>query len=504
MDQKKRVLLCEFHEESNTFNPIVMNLDGFAAVRYAEGEQACQLCKTLPCAFHGMMDAIEEGGGEIVPAISLYGPSGGRVGDAVFQLMLDRMKHYIAAEAPFDAIFASCHGATCTESVDDACGALLEFLRREAGEDVVIAASFDLHANVTEKMLRNADIICGYQTYPHVDFYETGYRAGKLGMRKLNGQPTYQASTVIPMMVPPVGYTSLEEPFKSVIDYGNQLIHEGKILDFTTFQVQPWLDVADIGSTVTVVAADEQTAKRYTDELAKRLYENREGYWPQLMSVDEVIDRAEDPSVPKPVVLVDAADSPNGGAVGDSVVAAMRLLERGSTIRAGMFVKDPEAVELAFQTGVGNSAMFTLGAKFTPNMPGPLVAEGRVRSLHDGAFRQEGPAGRGFPCHVGKSTVVAFGNIDIMICEDPAASGDPQLLRHFGIEPKLCDLVVVKANTSFRVPYSAFATEFCFADTPGAGAANLKRFDWKHLPKHFYPFDLDPAYQPEPAILRRG
>ncbi|MEA4964905.1 MAG: M81 family metallopeptidase [Oscillospiraceae bacterium] len=504
MNKRKRVLICEFHEETNTFNPIAMPLSGFSAVRYAEGKKAYELCKTLPCAFHGMMDAAEAAGGEVIPAISLYSSSGGRVEDPVFALLLTRMRHYIETEAPFDAIFASCHGATCTESEDDACGAFLEFLREQVDEKVVIAASFDLHANVTERMLRSTDIICGYQTYPHVDFYETGYRAAKLGMRKLLGEPTCQASTIIPMMVPPVGYTSLEGPFKSVIDYGNQLIEEGKILDFTTFQVQPWLDIPDIGSTVTVIAADEPTARTYTDLLAQKLYDNRDGYWPKLMSVDEVIDCAENPKIPKPVILVDAADSPNGGAVGDSVVVALRMIERGSTIRAGMFVKDPEAVQQAFDVGVGNTAKFTLGAKFTPGMPGPLVAVGQVRSLHDGAYLQEGPAGRGFPCHVGMSAVLRFGSIEIMVCEDTAASGDPQILRHFGIEPKLCDLVVVKANTSFRVPYGSFASEFCFADTPGAGAANLKRFDWKYLPKNFYPFDLAPDYQPAPARLRRG
>ena len=243
--------------------------------------------------------------------------------------------------------------------------------------------------------------------------------------------------------------------------------------------------------------------KKYADILAERLYDSRDEFWPDLMTVDEVIDRAEKNESGKPVILVDAADSPNGGAVGDSVLPAMRLMERGSEISAGMFVKDPDAVRKAFETGVGNSAEFSIGAGFTPGMPGPLKAAGRVRSLHDGSFRQEGPAGRGFPCNVGMSAVISFGNIDIMVCEEPGASGDPQILRHFGIEPKLYDLIVVKANTSFKVPYSAFADEFCYADTPGAGASNLEYFDWKRLPKNFYPFDLSSDYRPEKSKVWR-
>ena len=36
---KKRVLICEFLQETNTFNRIPMGLEGFEAVRYAEGQQ---------------------------------------------------------------------------------------------------------------------------------------------------------------------------------------------------------------------------------------------------------------------------------------------------------------------------------------------------------------------------------------------------------------------------------------------------------------------------------
>lgn len=505
MKELKRVLICEFHQESNTFNPQPFGLAEFRGQRLEMGQAAYDACKLLPCAYHGMIDAVEEGGAVVIPGISLYSGSGGRVSDEALQLVMDSVKKTLDEAGRVDAIFASLHGATCTVSEDDACGALLAYLRGLVGEEVIIAASFDLHANITEKILKNADIVCGYQSYPHVDFYQTGYRAGSLGMRKLSGAQTFQASTILPVLAPPAGYTSLEEPFKSVIDYGKSLIADGTILDFTVFNVQPWLDIPQIGSTITVVAETQETAKTYTDELAKRFFDHRDGYWPELMSVDEVIDKAEDPDVPKPVILVDSADSTNGGAVGDSVIAALHMMKRGSNATCGFFVKDPEAAAKAFEVGVGNYAEFSVGAKITPDMPGPLVARGKVCSLHDGDYVQEGPAGKGFPGHVGKSAVLRFGTIDIMVCENPvASSSDPQLLRHFGIEPKLYDLIVVKANTSFRVPYGPIAGLICAADTPGAGASNLMRLKWKKLPKNMYPFDLAPDYAPAGAVIRRG
>lgn len=504
MSEKKRVLVMEFHQETDTFNPIVMTLEDFAVFRHAEGNDGYEQCKSQDCAVHGIIDGIEENGGEVVPTVFLYALAGGRVSDDVLQYTCERLRCYIETAGKLDGVCALLHGATCTESDDDACGTVLKYMRTLLGEEIPITVALDMHANVTENILKNADVVCGHQTYPHVDIYETAHRAGVMCMRLLEGKPTCMAAVHIPMMTPPVGYNSLEYPFKGVIDSGKQLMSEGVILDFTVFNVQPWMDIPQIASAVVAVAEDEVTAKRHADALAKQFFDNRDGYWPDLMSVDEIIDLAEKEETAKPVILVDSADSPNGGAVGDSVAVAMRLRERGSTLKAAMFTKDPEVVAQAFAVGVGNSAEFALGAKFTVDVPGPMVAKGVVRSLHDGMAVREGPVGRGTPFCVGKAAVISFDDIDILVCEAPSVPGDPQLFRHFGIEPTMYDLVVVKANGSFRVAYSKFAGMICYADTPGAGAANLKRFKWKHLPKNFYPFDLPADYALTPAAVWRG
>lgn len=501
---KRRILICEFYHETNTFNPQLMDLEGFKAIRYAEGKDLYDICKKLPCcSFHGLVDAVEEAGAEVVPTVSLFGCAGGKVTDRAYQFFKERMAQYISEAGHFDALFCSLHGATSLESDGDACGVLLEDLRAMVGPEMVIAACFDLHANITEKILRNADVVTGYQTYPHLDFYETGYRAGQLGMKKLLGETFYQAAAILPLLTPPSGYTNMEEPFKGVIDMGKEACEKGEILDFSVFNVQPWMDIPVLGSTVVVLAKTEQAACEKATAIAEKFFSVRDGLWPELMDLDSIIDLAEDPAVPKPVVLGDSADSPNSGSVGDSVAHALRVMERGSSISMCLFVKDPEAVEQAFAVGVGNSAEFSVGAKLTANMPGPLKAMGTVRSLHDGVFRMEGPGARGTICRIGKCAVLSFGNIDIMVCEAPVESGDPQLLRHFGIEPTFYDLVVAKANTSFLVPYGKFAGRICYGDTPGAGAANLKRFQWKNIPKGMYPFDLPEDYKVKPAQVYR-
>lgn len=489
--EKKKIMICEFHQESNTFNTVPADMSWFGGDSNREGMDCCQgYLKSGKNVVSGMYTAVEEAGGELIPAIFLRSGSGGRVADEVLERMLDRMRYYIETTEEFDALCVSLHGATCTVSQEDACGVFLQELRRMVG-DKPIAAAFDLHANITGKILEAADIVCGYQTYPHTDHYETGYRAGRLLMQMLAGEAMEMASASVPVLVPPSGYSSMEGAFRELEEAGKALVEEGKLLDYSVFPVQPWLDIKEISSVAVAIGKDLDEAREYAQALIGRLYERRKEYMPNLQSVDEIIDLAEQNQTGKPVILVDASDSPNGGAVGDSPVVAMRLLERGSTLRAGMFVKDPAAAAKAFEVGVGNSSEFTLGAAFTTGIPGPMKAVGRVRSLHDGRFMIEGPANRGSWSSFGKCAVVSFGNVDILISTGAGHSGDPQGFRHFGIEPTLYDLIVVKANTSFKKPYSAFAGPICYADTPGACAANLKLFHWERVPSGLYPLDMD-------------
>ena len=54
---------------------------------------------------------------------------------------------------------------------------------------VPVAVALDLHGNVTQKMVDNADVIISFKTYPHVDMYETGEHAGRILFDWLAGGP---------------------------------------------------------------------------------------------------------------------------------------------------------------------------------------------------------------------------------------------------------------------------------------------------------------------------
>lgn len=490
----KRVLLLEFRQESNTFNPIVWTASDFNNGYPFEGEGIYASKLRAHQQVFGAAEVIEEAGFTVIPSVMASAPSGGRVADAMLDQVKERVAEHIRQEKP-DAICACLHGATCAESEDDACGSLLAVIREAAG-DIPVNVCFDLHANVTDQVLRNADTVSGYQTYPHHDLYETGRRMGKLCVEMLQGKKPAMATVALPMLLPPAGYTDTEGAFKGVMEQARQMVADGRLKDFSIFVVQPWLDIADIASRIVAIAEDAQVAKACAAQLAQALYEIREQMWPELVAPEEIIRIAQENKSGKPVILADSADSPNGGAVGDSPVAAMKVLESGTNLKTCVFIRDPEAVKCAFEVGVGNEGAFTVGASFTPGMPGPMKATGYVRSLHDGVFSIGSSNGT-----VGKSAVVRFGSVDVLLGTTTAHSGLPALYRQFGMEPADYDLVVVKANTSFRRYYAPITDLIYVADTPGAGASNLHQFDWKKLPKGMYPFDLPADFTPEAPKL---
>jgi len=488
--KKYRVLYFEFSQETNSFNPLIWNLKDFENYKYCEGAEIFAIDPSIPCETTGFMAAAEEYDLELVGSVAMWAQAGGRLDAALVDDMLEKVRATYQHAGQIDAVFGALHGATQDTRASDTCGFIAESLRKMVGPDPVIAIAFDMHGNITDKILQNTDVVCGYQTYPHRDAYETAYRAARLGVMKLHDRKAFStAAVMVPMIVPAAGYTSESGPFKEVMDKGHAGVAAGELLDFTVFQMQPWLDADPAASTVLAIAKNAETAARYARELAQDLFDRREQFWPELYCVDEVLDKAGRPDAEKPVVLVNSGDSPGCGAVGDNVTVLKQLIQRGETLRFATLVRDAEAVKRAFQIGVGNRGEMTLGAGINPHGQESVTAQVLVRSLHDGHWKQEGPIGVGLPQYNGLSAVVSIGTFDILLSEYLANTGDPQIYRHFGLEPKLYDLVEVKANTSFRLPFSKFATEFYTTAVPGCvGTSVLTDLDFQNLPKDMYPF----------------
>ncbi|MBR2406390.1 MAG: M81 family metallopeptidase [Clostridia bacterium] len=483
----KRFFLCGIMQESNSFNPTPATDADFAYTR-REGEAV--LRGEVGGAAQGMVDTLLSRGYDVTAGVVMKAKSGGPVAHEVVDEFLKRNLALLRGNT-WDGVVVSLHGAMLTDVSEDACGDILTAIREAVGETAVVTASCDLHANVTERMLCAADHICGYQTYPHLDFYEVGCRAATLAARAVEGESLVTVRAAVPMMAPAHAYTTNTPALKAVMDRGHALVSGGDIADFSVFQVQPWLNVAKLASTVLVTAATEEQAAAVASELVNAAFALREVLQGEpLMTIEEVIQTARANTTGKPVVLVDSADSPNAGATGDTATVIEALLPYRDELYAAASVDDVPAVEKAFALGVGGKGDFTLGATVAPKLSTPVtVPDCTVVSLHSGEFRMQGPASRGEWRDMGKTAVLAAGKLRIVVNSHSCYQGDVQFYRGFGVEPMLQDLIAVKACTSLRAGYEPISAAICNAATPGAAGVVLKALPFDRLPKPFYPFE---------------
>jgi microcystin degradation protein MlrC len=342
-------------------------------------------------------------------------------------------------------------------------------------------------------MVAHADLLIGYQKYPHTDMYETGVRTARLLLDHLANRirPT-MALAKRHMVLSPVRTTTDVPPFKDLMAKTEALAAEGRVLAASLFPVQPWLDIPDLGFAALVVTdKDPQGARRIADQLADEMWARRDECDPRLVSLDRAIRRGL-AAERGPVVIGDSGDAPSGGAPGDSSAVLRSLLAHGvdrSDRTALLTLVDSPAVRAAHQAGVGGRFSHAVGHSISRDAGQPVPVTGVVRTLGDGRHRTTGPGMTGVVVSMGRTAVVACGGILILLMERPTIEWDPGLYRSIGLEPSEMDLVFVKSPSHFRVAYAPLAAELLMAETPGCTCCDMRKLRFRHATRPLYPLD---------------
>jgi len=184
----RKVIVARLSHESHAFSRLVTTLTDFAREELRFGPTMLAAAEGTRTELGGIVDAAREHGWQLVPTVAACAPTGGPVSRAAYDALIEPVLAAAAAHADADAVVLSLHGAMFVQGLPDPEGDLLQRLRETLGSSVVLAASLDLHANVTDQMVRHADVMTSYRTTPHVDQYETGLRLCQLVERALRGE----------------------------------------------------------------------------------------------------------------------------------------------------------------------------------------------------------------------------------------------------------------------------------------------------------------------------
>jgi microcystin degradation protein MlrC len=199
-----KIAVAQLYYEGNDFNLTITDLEDFVCHEGAEVLSEGLLAGEIGGFVSAIRDqAVISDQLEILPTLAASALSGGRVSRVAFEDLCKRLITPMAEAGDVDAVLLSLHGATIVEGIDDAEGLLLVRLRQLLGRHLPIVVTLDLHANVTEKMVAHADILVGYQTCPHEDAFDTGFKAAQylLAMLKTGKKPQLSWQN-LPMITP--------------------------------------------------------------------------------------------------------------------------------------------------------------------------------------------------------------------------------------------------------------------------------------------------------------
>ncbi len=487
-----KLVIAQMKHETNTFSPVPTPLSRFAtgAELPPEGAAAVAAYRGTGSAIAAFIDLAEAAGADYTVAIAASAWPSGPVHDAAFEHIASRILSTVSQGC--DALLLDLHGAMVTQTYEDGEGELLRRIRAIA-PNLPIAVALDMHTNLYDAMARQATVIAGYQTYPHVDVYQTGQRAGQalLGLLAGRVRPT-QAWGRQPMLPHVMRQGTDDSPNRELQARCREMEAQGALCA-SVFVGFPNADIEFAGLSAVVVCDDNPAqAQRWCDELLEQAWAARAQFVYPITPLGESMAQAQALAINKPagsgpVVLLDHSDNCASGGTMDTMTVLGAILDAGLDGVAVFAIFDPVAVQQMHAAGIGAELTLALGGKLDMLAIGltgqPRTVTGRVKLLCDGRYRNLGPMSRGELNDMGPTAVLDTGKVQIVVISNHVEPNDLAALTAVGIAPGNQRFLMLKSRIHWRAGLRQFAhavvecagTGVCSSDYAALGLHKVRR-----------------------------
>jgi microcystin degradation protein MlrC len=474
-----RIAVGGIHTECSTYSPVLMAIEDFRVLRGADliGSDYFSFLKA---------DGIEP-----IALIHARAVPGGPVSRIAYETLKAEFLNRLKAALPLDGLYLAMHGAMNVEAMDDAEGDWISAARALVGPDCPIAASYDLHGNVSQRIIDQLDIFAAYRTAPHIDVRETMVRAWSMLVDALKtGKLPGVAWAPVPVLLPGECTSSEDEPAKALYRALPEFDKRPGILDANLMIGYVWADEPRATACAVVTGIDKAAASKAAEEIALSYWNAREdfGFGPVTGPLDEMLEIAET-SQTAPVVLADSADNPTGGGVGDRADVLKALIARNfeGALMAG--ITDRPAVEACFAAGKGAELSLKIGGSLDPASL-PVEVDAEVTWLDDQATAAE------------RQAVVRTAGITIVLAARRRPYHNIEDFTRLGLNPKSARLLVVKSG--YLSPELApIANPNLMALTDGVVNQHIEGLVSKRRLRPAFPFDRSFDYQPVARLSAR-
>lgn len=439
----------------------------------------------------GMLQHLAETETAVCPLLVASACPSGPVTAECYEFLKGDLLKRLADSSPIDGVLLALHGSAAAVNAGDLEGDLLEAVRAVVGPDVPIVATLDLHAHVTERMVKNADALLAWETYPHRDAFETGQRGATalLEILSVSIRPT-MAYARVPVVVGAIhGQTEGDGPFADVMRFAKSLEGRGTVYSTGAFLVHPYLDLPDMGGGGLVITNDDpETAARLAMEIASMYWERRFDLEPDVVTPEESIRKSANIEG-GPILLVETADCCGGGAAGDSVATLKALLAAEPPGTSVVSVVDPAAAAACHSAGAGATVSVTLGHHRDPRFGTPIEITGTVIRVTDGDFDYRGGIWDGQTGQMGPTAVVRVGSVEIMIASHGTYDWCGEQFESVEMDAAAARFVVVKNPMNYSMAYGQIAKAIFILDTPGPTPASIRSTTFHNWKRPYFPLD---------------
>jgi microcystin degradation protein MlrC len=467
-----RIAIGGIAVECCTFSPLLTRMEDFSIAR---GTDLLALYPFLNRYTHV----------EFVPLVRARATPGGAVETRAYEAIKDEFLEGLRLGMPWDGVYLDLHGAMSVVGMQDAEGDWIAGVRDVVGPDCLLAASYDLHGNVSQRVVDHLDILTAYRTAPHVDVEETRRRAVKILLSSLtNGIRPSLAFVPVPLLLPGERAMTTAEPARTIYTGLSRVIAQFGLIDASLLVGYAWADEPRVGASVITVGSDPELARDAAEYVASICWNHRADFefGMKTGSVDECIAWAQAAAKhATPVFISDAGDNITGGGVGDVPFVLERMLIAGvrDAVYAALF--DPQSVEICFEVGGDVQVDLSLGGKIDRQHGQPLRVSARVLLLdeHDPGNRQ---------------VVLQVDGVKVILTERRTAFTTLEQFERLGIDVKSARIVAVKLGYLFPELAQVAATAF-LANSPGAINPAVETLDYHQLRRPIYPLDMSMTWE---------
>jgi microcystin degradation protein MlrC len=504
--KSKRIGLLGLHLESNAFAPVATEAD-FRELCYLEGDailaEARKPAPAMPAEIPAFIAEMDKGGPwEAVPIVVTGCEPAGPIDHGFLLRLLAEMHRRLQAAGPLDGVYISNHGGMTSTGTPDPDGLLYKMVRDTVGR-IPVVATIDLHANISEAMVDNVDIIVSYRTNPHVDQAERAEEAARLLRELMGGVKARTAFIRLPLTPASISLLTAAGPYADLIAAG-QAMMTPELMNVSVVGGFVFSDTPKNGIAVIVTSRNEVApARRVAQDLARKAWTERERFVRRMTPIDRAVEMslaaARDASSPA-LIYSDAGDNPGGGGRGNTTWLLAALHEaRATGVLLGNFI-DPPLAQEAHERGVGAAFEAVFNREGETEFSRRFAVRATVRALHGGKCIGRRGLWQGKSLDLGPAAALDLGGITVVVGSRRKQCADPVFFEMMGLDIAKARTVVVKSRGHFRAGFDEFFRpgQVFEIDTAGLTSPAIERIPFRNLPRPVFPLDADAAWR-EPA-----